>query len=207
MIANDTYRGDLIAAASGSVPGLVIQLQTELHSLLMRNKEIGWRINNIRRVMRGLQEIAATPAIDHLCTTPHTSPVDRIIASGFARNRADGSRRKSNGVTGSLQRACRIALMEGATPASLEEIYSRIVRRGSFLFVNPQRANSSLRRVLWAMAEDGEIRLLKVGSCSRWERIALIEDQSTRLPNHPLSALQAGMQYPAQQVKLANELG
>ena len=61
--------------------------------------------------------------------------------------------------------------MEGETAASLEEIYERIMRRGSFSFVNLYRASPALVRVLAAMAQDGEVRLLETGPSWSWERI------------------------------------
>lgn len=66
--------------------------------------------------------------------------------------------------------------MEAETAASLEEIYSRIVRRGSFSFVNIEGASPVLVRVLCHMVQDGEVRLLKSGPRSRWERIALVQE-------------------------------
>lgn len=71
-----------------------------------------------------------------------------------------GMPRKTKRVNAHLQRACRIALLEAERPVSLEEIFARIVRRGSFSFVNPERANPVLLRVLNAMAECGEVELL-----------------------------------------------
>ena len=66
--------------------------------------------------------------------------------------------------------------METETAISLEEIYARIVRRGSFSFVSLRRASPALVRVLSAMAEEGEVRLLKNGPRWRWERIALVDE-------------------------------
>jgi hypothetical protein len=177
MGSSGNHRGHIkVAAISGSVSGLVTQLQTELHSLVTHNKELRRRSRSIHRLMRSLQEMASTPAFDSLCATPHPSPADRTIAGWSNRRRASSPRRRSKQVSVSLRRACRIALMEAETAASLEEIYSRIVRRGSFSFVNIEGASPVLVRELCLMAQDGEVRLLKYGPCSRWERIALVQE-------------------------------
>lgn len=66
--------------------------------------------------------------------------------------------------------------MEAAQAESLEDIYARIARRGSFAFVNFEYANPALVRVLNAMAEDGEVRLLESGPCRYWERIPRVQE-------------------------------
>lgn len=179
MASSDDHLGCTRAAAiSGSACALVTQLQRELHSLVTRNEELGRRIRSIRWVMRGLQEMASTPAVDYLCATPHPASANRTIAAWSSRHRSSGSPRKSNQASVSLQRACRIALMETETAASLDEIYARIVRRGSFSFLNIEGAIPALVRVLRVMTEDGEVRAFKSGPCWRWERIALVKEIS-----------------------------
>lgn len=174
MGSPDILHGHIgVAVVSGPASALVTQLQVELRSLLTRNKELRRHIRSIHAVLSGLQEMASTLAFDHLCLpceASQPSPADRTIAGRPGRVRRSGSRRKSNHVSVSVQRACRIALMESETAASLEDLYARIVRRGSFSFVNARSANPVLVRVLCAMARDGEVRLLKNGPCWRWER-------------------------------------
>lgn len=172
MGSSDLHRGLLkVAATSGSVSALVEQMQTELHSLVTRHEDLRRRIWSIHRAIRGLQKMASKPAFDRLCAAPKLSSVDRTIARPSGPHRPSGSRYKSSQLSVSLRRACRIALMEGETAASLEEIYERIMRRGSFSFVNLYRASPALVRVLAAMAQDGEVRLLEAGPSWRWERI------------------------------------
>jgi len=179
MASSDDHLGCTRAAAiSGSACALVTQLQTELHSLVIRNEELGRRIRSIRWVMRGLQELASTPTVGNLRALPHPSPADRTMAGRSSRHRSSGSPRKSNQASVSLERACRIALMETETAASLDEIYARIVRRGSFPFLNIEGAIPALVRVLRVMAQDGEVRAFNSGPCWRWERIALMKEIS-----------------------------
>lgn len=160
---------------SASVSALVTQLHTELLTLATRNEELRGRIRNLRRVMRRLQEMAGTTEFECACGAPHPWPADHAIASPSAGHRESGSGRKSNRASVSLQRACRIALMETASAASVDEIYARIVRRGSFSFVSPKSASPALTRVLWVMARDGEVRAFKSGQCCRWQRTASTE--------------------------------
>jgi len=58
-----------------------------------------------------------------------------------------------------LHRACRIALMETAEPSTTREIYSRIVRRGSFAFDRSGNAIAEIDRVLSLMSKTGEAEL------------------------------------------------
>jgi len=61
--------------------------------------------------------------------------------------------------------------MEAQTAVSLEEIYERIARRGSFSFMDIDHARLHLRRVLNVMAQVSEVRLLENDPSNRWERI------------------------------------
>jgi hypothetical protein len=75
-----------------------------------------------------------------------------------------------------LRRACRIALLEGEGPVSLEELYARIVRRGSFSFVNVESASPLLLRALRVLAEDGEAQLLESAPGLRWQRVERFQE-------------------------------
>jgi hypothetical protein len=199
MRSNQHQGSPNVSANNGGVPALVIHLQTELHTLMTHNNEIRRRIHDIRRVVRGLQQIATSPPLDHLPATPHSSCAAQVEYH-LPRPDASASTRPPKRAITSLQRACRIALMETEAAASLDEIYARILQRGSFPFVRQERAKSILLRVLRVMAQDGEVRLLRGAPCCRWERIPLIrEDAYTRLLHPPAPDMQAGMQYPAQE--------
>jgi hypothetical protein len=183
MTSFANQRGDVeVPAPSDSVCALVAQMQTELHSLMTRREELVARIRNLHQVMRGLRVIASRPAFDYLRveplasspvlqTAPAPAPDDHTIASLSVRRLQSSGQCKSSRVSLSLQRACRIALMEAGTAASAEEIYARIVRRGSFSLANMECATRALVQVLNDMAEEGEVRLLKCGACPRWERL------------------------------------
>ena len=210
------YRRDQIGsvAISQSVPALVVELQTELRSLMTRKKEIRWRINNIRSIMRGLQEMVTSPPLGDVRAEPSSLPGVRPLAVRPGGDGVADSPRHPNPPRDSLQRACRIALLESETPASLEDIYTRVVRRGSISFASSQRARKILLRVLNVMCQDGEVRLFKTGQGPRWQRISpASQDHAGARANvstsvlPPASDMQVGMRYPGQEPQPANELG
>jgi len=69
-----------------------------------------------------------------------------------------------------LSRACRIALMEAEEAASLDEIRSRIDRRGSFTFSDSGFAEVAIGRTLSIMRDNGEIRDVRTGDQTLWQR-------------------------------------
>jgi len=171
------------ASTSGPVHGLLAQLQTELLSLVMRREDLARRIRSAHQVTRGLREISSAAAFTRPCAEA-SSPArdDSVTALSAAKHTLSGRsgrhlrpqmQNKTDAVNPSLQRACRIALLEGEGPLSMEEICTRIVRRGSFLFANPAGANAALLRVLNAMAQCGEVHLIESARGWSWERVAL----------------------------------
>jgi hypothetical protein len=181
MSSSDNHRGDMEAAGTSDSAVLVEQMQAELRNLIVRRECLVRRIQNLRQVMRDLRAISsapfiyrsaepASPAIHKRATAPF--PANRAAAGVPCRHLQSGMQRKTERVNVQLQRACRIAMLEAEKPLSLEEICTRIVRRGSFSFVNPEHANPVLLQVLNAMAEDGEVRLLGSAPCWRWGRMA-----------------------------------
>jgi hypothetical protein len=173
------------AATSDSVAALVGQMQTELRALMLRRECLVRRIRNLRQAMCGLRTISPPPFPHRSAELPspaaHKSATASLPANGIVIKEAgchlqSSVQHNAEHVNVQLQRACRIALLEAAKPASLEEICTRIVRRGSFSFTNPQRANPVLLQVLNAMAEDGEVHLLESAPCRRWERMAPLQE-------------------------------
>jgi hypothetical protein len=188
------------------MPALVSELRKELRTLTLRHNEIRRRIYDIQRVVRGLQEMASDADADRTRgARPHRS-LNNTKSS--VHPRSSDARYKASRVSVSLLRACRIAMMEGSTSASLEEIYERIIRRGSFSFVNQFRASSTLLRVLRCMVDEGEVRLLNAGSSSRWERIhPNPEDVPVTAHQLPSPDIRPGMQYGREEPRLSNDLG
>jgi hypothetical protein len=80
-----------------------------------------------------------------------------------------------------LCRACRIALMEADEAATAQEIYRRIVRRGSFTFSNPDCAVLAIARNLQAMSKEGETFPVS-GPPPRWRRAIADDNALLNLP-------------------------
>ena len=177
------HRGHMDAAATSvSVAVLVGQMQAELRDLMSRREDLVRRIRYLCQVTRSLREIPNAPALPHRCAESPSPAASNSVAASISANRAaigvsgvylqSSTQRETDPVNVHLQRACRIALMEAVKPVSLEEICALIVRRGSFSFVHPERANPVLLQVLNVMAECGEAHLLEGAPCSRWERMS-----------------------------------
>jgi hypothetical protein len=166
--------------------------------LLTRRAEINKRIRCLHQVVQGLRDLGlrdlglrdlgsrdlgsrdlglrnlATVTTSHATTARFTGERELRVkspgeptAGGRRSAIASGSRRLRAGLT----RACRIALMEAGGAASLDEIRSRIVRRGSFSFYDSSLAEAAMIRTLHSMTADGEIRRVEDGPQSLWQRI------------------------------------
>jgi hypothetical protein len=168
------------AGSPGSVFAVMELLLAELDSLLARREEIRERIQNLHQVIYGLQEIGRLGTDDLRSESPKPAcrrPTNHPTSSGLAVDEhATGELRscvRSNTkyAHAALRRACRIALLEGQAAASVKEIYSRIVRRGSFPLDSLQLAHPLVAWALNSMTEEGEIRCFKNITPWRWQRI------------------------------------
>jgi len=173
------------AGSPGSVSAVVELVQAELDSLLARREEIRERIQDLHRVIYGLQEIGRLETDDLRSESPKPASLRRTnhpTSSGIAVDEhATGELRscvRSNTKYAhpALRRACRIVLLEGQAAASVEEIYSRIVRRGSFPFDSLRLAHPLVAWALSMMTEEGEIRCFKNVTPWRWQRVIRPED-------------------------------
>ncbi len=179
-----------LAGFQGSVSAVVELIQTELDSLLARREKLRERIQNLHHVIYGLQEIGGLASDDVLAEslkpggrrgTNHQTGSDNGIdehAAGEWRSCVCGQTKYTHPA---LKRACRIALLEGEPAASVKEIYSRIVRRGSFQFDSPRLAHPLVARALNIMTEAGEIRCFKNDNLWRWQRLTRREDPDADL--------------------------
>ena len=168
---------------NSSVSEVVRLVDTELHDLIARREELCSRIQNLHQVMYGLREVVKRNDFDdfHFEFSEATDqPGAALLKFQRARGTVQSTRRMRSrrrcemseaGLR--LRRACRIALMEGTGAASLEEIYSRIMRRGSFVFSSYEFATPALVQALQAMTVEGEVCSLKDGPQQRWERVAV----------------------------------
>jgi len=89
-----------------------------------------------------------------------------MTGNGFRYFLVDDRRARPRRST--LERACRIALMETNEASSVEAIYDRIQRRGSFTFSGYKRPLRAIRLVMNGMARRGEASPLNEGGNRRW---------------------------------------
>lgn len=192
MAAKPAINSVGFAGSRGSVSAVVELAQAELDSLLARREQIRKRIQNLHQVIYGLQQFARLDTND----LPSGSPKPAIgrctnppIGSGIAVDEhANGElrscvRSNTSHAHPALRRACRIALLEGQAAASVKEIYSRIVRRGSFPFDSLRLAHPLVAWALNIMTEEGEIRCFKNVTPWRWQRIIRPENLDADILN------------------------
>ena len=162
------------SANENALSNTLVQVNEEMFHLLGKQGEINQRIRRLHKLIRGLRLLAGSDGLQRsetersavIPSKPHGDlKFKRQVNS--VRHRSRSSPRND-----ALSRACRIALLEAGGIASLEEIQSRITRRGSFSFNNSSFASDSLIRTLNALARAGEICCQDNGSQSKWRRVA-----------------------------------
>jgi hypothetical protein len=163
-------------------------------ALLTRRVEINRRIRSLHRVVNGLRDLA-TNAASGTCTAAPNAPERATSALNAEQPQSERENRDSNSLRehtigrirsplpaqskhelAALSRACRIALMEAGNPASLDEIRSRIGRRGSFTFPDSVSAKAAMTRTLNIMRDSGEVQCVISGPQSLWQRIAPVSE-------------------------------
>jgi hypothetical protein len=168
-------QGELVvqSARPDSIPKVVELVETELHSLLQRRNEISRRIQSVHRIVHGLQEGVG----EHSSSFHH---LQGAFSGEAVENMIKPARRDSTTIL--LKRACRIALMEAQQAASSQEIYSRVLRRGSFSFANFEYGLSSIVWALSILVEDGEAYCFRGMPEWRWQRTTRSEEPSSETP-------------------------
>jgi hypothetical protein len=163
-------------AIHGSVATVLQLVTVELQQLLVRRDEVTKRIRSLHTAVNALEEFAA-----------HTRSSTAAIPLGTMKEKPSlpemstpNSTESMNDASPRLRRACRIALLETDKPLSEQEIYARIIRRGSFSFVNADSAFPAILRELTGMAEVGEVRCFPSGSGSNktWQQMSREPDSS-----------------------------
>lgn len=164
-------------------------------ALLTRRAEINRRIRALHRVVEGLRDLGAKAAClpcdaelaaqrsttwrPDLVQRQNEQQVSSQLAIRDAISSCDdsvgrvrpGLPGRSKHLLAGLSRACRIALMEAEAAASLDEIRSRIDRRGSFAFSGSEFADADITWTLDVMKDSGEICRVKSGAQFLWQRI------------------------------------
>jgi hypothetical protein len=163
----DTDDRQSLAAVAGSVTG------TPLNGLLLRYSELSKDVALMRRLLEDLadtitsrQSLAKSRAkrrSHELPSAPDLQPDSAVRGT---------SRRSSKHVClvrSKLERACLIALMETHEPVSVETIYDRIVRRGSFAFAGYKHPFRAIVLAMGALVRRGEARPFKENGHRRWQ--------------------------------------
>jgi hypothetical protein len=169
------FKKSSVVSAS-AVSETVRRVNAQAVALLTRRAEINRRIDCLHRVVQGLRDLAANTVRDDRDAAPRESaaspehvgtrsPLDQELVQMRAPLPV-----QSRHTQAGLSRACRIALMEAEEAASLDEIRSRIDRRGSFVFSDFGSAEAAIAETLNSMRDNGEIRGVKSGDQSLWQR-------------------------------------
>ncbi len=170
-----------VEASTGACPAVSYMgplLQAHLQELLFRKAEVEKRVGTLRLVLKGLEQMEGWVAV--IATEPEGSdtldlhsararngPVS-VVTLPTSQNSPQAICRKSNYFYSRLRRACRIALLEGERSGTAEDIYARIVRRGSLSAADQQRGVASISAALSLMATDAEVRVVGAGSHKTW---------------------------------------
>jgi hypothetical protein len=141
----------------------------ELRELHARYAQVTERIRTLRNAVDALRELRPRSSSEiYEATAGKCSPESNSSNSGPKKWDSVSLR------TGDpfLRRACRIALLEAFDAMSVDEIHSRIVRRGSFCFASPSLAKHAIVAELNAMEQCGEVRHITSTWEMKWQRCA-----------------------------------
>ncbi len=164
-----------------AVSETVKQVNAEALELLLRRKQLNQRILRLRKIMRGLGNLATNAIVaDSAPTTQARATERQKRRKDTMPSRRTGGQRESSlpgwsrPLKVALARACRIALLEAGGAASTDDIRRLIVRRGSFSFplVAYGSADAAIIRTLKAMSHRGEVRRIARVSESLWQGTA-----------------------------------
>jgi hypothetical protein len=176
-------RRDQVACAHTqvSISEVAKLIQAELHRLLDCERQIRLRTRDLDWVLFGLRNGVGRPPGDSASTEV------QMLATRGSRDHPEAGETstalyrdspgsdilgKQDQASYALRRACRIALLEVGRPSLPGEIYSYIVRRGSFRFTNHKYAMAAIVRMLKVMDTDGEIHTGDRVPPLRWELIS-----------------------------------
>ncbi len=180
-MASSDYSG---LTCENSVSEVLKMANIELRELRAHYKTVTQRIRQLRIVVDALGELGAQNAGSEMeqkepslrrtlkdlsgTLSPSGDSFRERNKSQAACNRA----KRSPSRNPDLRRACRIALLETCEAVSRQEVYERIVRRGSFCFANTQIAASLIIEELNTLTECGELRCVEGSSGLLWQRVS-----------------------------------
>lgn len=156
-------------ASVSEVLKLVVHEHRELRA---QYKEVSSRIRNLRIAVRTLRNLGggstgSTPRQEHVDAAENAEP-----HPDATRFEGEVSQELTNGSQSmALRRAIRIAVFETSGVVSNEDVYARILRRGSFDFPSQDFAERSIADELKSMADQGELLRVNTTTGSGWQRI------------------------------------
>jgi hypothetical protein len=166
---SDTDSAPLPTTAGAALTG------TDLDGLLLRYSELSRDVARMRRLLEDLVQHVDSPGLGHRVraqgnarqlTSSHDH--DRRPMARSTSRRSSGNGKNVGPVGSKLERACRIALMETYEPVSVETIYDRIERRGSFTFAGYKHPFRAIVLAMGAMVRHGEASLCIEEEHRRW---------------------------------------
>jgi hypothetical protein len=173
VMASGNYSHPSTQASASEVLKVVV---LELHELQTQYKEVTSRIRNLRIAVDALRELGDTTLSEldegtSVSARRTRTTVKEVLGENPLRTRSRTPISRSN-PNPHLQRACRIALMETGDAISIDEIYSRILRRKSFEFVDRSSAIQAIHAELDSMLHQGELRRVVDSRNTTWLRLA-----------------------------------
>lgn len=176
----DTDSAPLLTGAGAALTG------TDLSVLQLRCMELSRDVARMRRLLEDLVQQVDSPRLGQKLRAKSKA---RQLTSSHDHHRrlmprSVSQRSTENGkniapVRSKLERACRIALMETQEPVSVETIYDRIERRGSFTFAGYKHPFRAIMLAMGAMVRQGEASLYNEGGHRRWRWDAPFEQPAS----------------------------
>lgn len=185
-MASSDYSG---LTCGNSVSEVLKLAHGELRELRAHYRAVTERIRKLRIVVDALGELddqgTRADGEENLRSSGHRPNFNsnRTSAIGNYSREKNKPQKRIRSLNPDLCRACRIALMETLEPASPEDVYRRIVRRGSFRFATPESARSSIVRELHALYDGGELERIEGSRATLWQRIIPAGDSADRDPS------------------------
>jgi len=143
-----------IVNVSASLQQVVSVIYTQMDDLARQKADLSREMRNLRRqlqILRSEERVAARPKAGRQAHR-RKSALHKVRS------------RRMRGFSDELSRACKIALLELEEDPTASEIYSRITRRGSYVFAAGEDAIAAITNTLIAMFESGEIGRLPARS-------------------------------------------
>lgn len=170
-----------------SLSAVVELVGYELRELDLRREEVTRRIRNLYAAIAALKKCSRLPDEEGF------NDSSRVVEPPLARRRVfariQHSKQAWDKQNLSLRRACRIALLETEEAIPAKEIRARIVRRGSYAFMEPNCAVTSILAELNRMAKDGEVCYSGADHDCRWQRMSRTDERQAAESGGPQESL------------------